>query len=374
MNKDYDILIAGAGPSGISCGITLQKLGIKCCIVDKAVFPREKLCGGLLTDKAYKKIFELVDNDTTIVDKATLQVVTKVGMAKNTQILNSSDVDVPIRIIDRTILDGEMVKYFKSIGGVLKEEETFLGYDLNEKIVNTNKDKYKVNYFVKAIGASSKSSNKNIGFCLESFIDKKDVFIPEQDTIIIDFGIIDKGYAWIFPSGNYYKIGFGNLYNKKYDYRKRFIEYLKQLEVINYENCQIKGAFVPYGKCEDKHNVDDFCILLGDQAGMTDPLYGEGLYFAYKTGIVLGYELRESLNNRQINHDNKMAIDKKQVNYGHILKTVFFNKIVQAVFTFIIRRKKKLIKFYVDEQVSEYKYLHNDLIGLANGYKRYKYE
>ena len=339
MNANYDVLIAGAGPSGISCGITLQKQGVKCCIIDKAKFPREKLCGGLLTNKAYNKILELTDGNTDIVDAATLQVVSRVSIARNIEILNSSNVDIPIRIIDRTILDGELVSYYKKIGGIIKEEEIYKNYNLNDKIVESDKDKYKTNYLVKAIGASSKSSNANIGFCLEAFVKKEDLLLEEKNSVIIDFGIIDKGYAWIFPSGEYYKIGFGNLYNKGFDY-----------------------------------NIDDFCFLLGDQAGMTDPLYGEGLYFAYKTGIVLANTLNKGLKNKKLNYDNRIDDDKKQVNYGHKLKTIFFNKIIQGIFAFIIRRKKKLIKFYVDEQVSQYKYSHSDIFGLALGYKGYHYE
>lgn len=374
MNTNYDILVAGAGPSGVSCGITLQKKGVNCCLIDKEKFPREKLCGGLLTYKAYNKILELTDGNTDIVDAATLQVVSRVSIARNTEILNSSNVDIPICIIDREILDGGLVSYYKRIGGVIKEEEIYKNYNLDDKIVQSDKDKYKVKYLVKAIGASSKSNNTNIGFCLETFIKKEDVLLEEKDAVIIDFGIIDKGYAWIFPSGKYYKIGFGNLYNKDFDYKKRFIEYLKQLNVKNYEKYQIKGAFVPYGRCENKHNIDDFCILLGDQAGMTDPLYGEGLYFACKTGIVLANTLNERLNNQTLDYDNRIDSDKKQVNNGYKLKTIFFNRIIQMIFAFIIKRKKKLIKFYVDEQVSQYKYSHNDIFGLALGYKRHNHE
>lgn len=374
MNFEYDVLIAGAGPAGVSCGIILQKFGVKCLIIDKAEFPREKLCGGLLTEKAYKKIIQLT-NSADSVNKATLQVVNRVGMANNNIILNSCDVDIPIRIIDRIIFDNELVNYYKSLGGTINECEVFKNYDSNECIVETDKEKYNVKYFVKAIGASSRSSNKNIGFCLETFIDKKDVILPEGNAVIIDFGILNKGYAWIFPSGKYYKIGFGNLYDKNCNYKEVFIEYLKQLKVSNYERYQIKGAFVPYGKCESVHTIDNFCILLGDQAGMTDPLYGEGLYFAFKTGIILAEEINNSLKNGSpLSYDKKIEQDKNQVNYGHVLKTAFFNKIIQSIFTFIFKRKKKLIKFYVDEQVSEYKYKHNDLIGMLKGYKNYKYE
>ena len=371
MNLEYDVLIAGAGPAGIACGITLQKIGIKCLIIDKAIFPREKLCGGLLTSKAFKKIMELTNEKSDIVDSATMEVCRKVGIAKNNDILNTSEINVPIRIIDRTILDSNLVEYYKNIGGKIIEGEKYKNYDFENKIVNTDKNEYKVKYFV---NSATKSENKNVGFCLETFIKKDDVPLSDSNTVIIDFGIINKGYLWIFPAGDYVKIGYGNLYNKKYDYRKNFLNYLQKIKVKNLEKYTIKGAFVPYGKCESKHYINDFCILLGDQAMMADPLYGEGLYFAYKTGITLANELKHSFEICNFNYERIIDGDKKQVNSGHILKTIFFNKLIQKVFVSIVKRKKKLIKFYVDEQVSEYKYKHSDILGLAFGYKRYKYE
>ena len=374
MHLEYDVLIAGAGPAGIACGITLQKIGIKCLIIDKAIFPRKKLCGGLLTSKAFKKIMELTNEKSDIVDSATMEVCRKVGIAKNNDILNTSEINVPIRIIDRTILDSNLVEYYKNIGGKIIEGEKYKNYDFENKVVNTDKNEYKVKYFVNATGSATKSENKNVGFCLETFIKKDDVPLSDNNTVIIDFGIINKGYLWIFPAGDYVKIGYGNLYNKKYDYRKNFLNYLQKIKVKNLEKYTIKGAFVPYGKCESKHFINDFCILLGDQAMMTDPLYGEGLYFAYKTGITLATELKHSFEIGSFNYERIIDGDKKQVNSGHILKTIFFNKLIQKVFVSIVKRKKKLIKFYVDEQVSEYKYKHSDILGLAFGYKRYKYE
>lgn len=374
IEKKYDVIIAGAGPSGIATAIKLHKNGIKCLVVDKAKFPREKLCGGLLTKKAFDLIVGLVDDDENIINSATCETLKKVSIANKNEILNSSEVEVPIRIIDRKILDNNMVEYYKSIGGEIIEGLLYKSYDKNEHTITFDSAIYKCDYFVKAIGASSKSNNSEIGFCLESFIDKKDVNLP-NDAIRIDFGIIDKGYAWIFPSGNYYKIGYGNRYDKKFDYKSNFYDYLKSLNVSNIDNQVIRGAFVPYGKCEDKHCIDGFCYLAGDQAGMTDPLYGEGLYFAYKTGIKLADTITKSINEKcKIDYDKNIKEEKEQVNAGHKLKTLFFMKPIQSIFSMIVKRKKRLIKFYVDKQVSQYKYKHSDLFGLGFGYKRSKHE
>lgn len=48
----YDAIIIGAGPAGAHLGYLLARAGMTVAIVDRAVFPRDKLCGGLLTQKA----------------------------------------------------------------------------------------------------------------------------------------------------------------------------------------------------------------------------------------------------------------------------------------------------------------------------------
>ena len=55
-NHSYDVVIIGAGPAGCSAGIMLAKKGMKILLLEKSEFPREKPCGGLLTDKTYSII------------------------------------------------------------------------------------------------------------------------------------------------------------------------------------------------------------------------------------------------------------------------------------------------------------------------------
>ena len=40
------VCIVGAGPGGAATALKLSYLGIECVLVDKAVFPRDKICGG----------------------------------------------------------------------------------------------------------------------------------------------------------------------------------------------------------------------------------------------------------------------------------------------------------------------------------------
>ena len=46
-----DVLVVGAGPAGSTAATLLARAGRTVTVVDKAVFPRDKLCGGLVTQK-----------------------------------------------------------------------------------------------------------------------------------------------------------------------------------------------------------------------------------------------------------------------------------------------------------------------------------
>jgi len=46
---EYDVIICGAGPAGSTCARFLAGQGAEVLLLDKAVFPRPKICGGGLT-------------------------------------------------------------------------------------------------------------------------------------------------------------------------------------------------------------------------------------------------------------------------------------------------------------------------------------
>ncbi len=58
-NVNYDIIIAGAGPSGCSTALSLADSGLKIALIDKAVFPREKVCGDGITIDSINQLYKL---------------------------------------------------------------------------------------------------------------------------------------------------------------------------------------------------------------------------------------------------------------------------------------------------------------------------
>jgi flavin-dependent dehydrogenase len=54
-----EAVVVGAGPAGSAAAYTLAAAGKTVCLIDKATFPRDKLCGGGLTFRS-KRAFERV--------------------------------------------------------------------------------------------------------------------------------------------------------------------------------------------------------------------------------------------------------------------------------------------------------------------------
>jgi flavin-dependent dehydrogenase len=61
----YDLIIIGAGPAGAAAGVTAAAAGLRVALVDKAEFPRDKLCGGGFTGRSRRHLHEIFGREVT---------------------------------------------------------------------------------------------------------------------------------------------------------------------------------------------------------------------------------------------------------------------------------------------------------------------
>jgi len=55
----HDVLIIGAGPAGATAALALKDAGLKVALIDKAQFPRDKVCGDAIPGRAVRVLREL---------------------------------------------------------------------------------------------------------------------------------------------------------------------------------------------------------------------------------------------------------------------------------------------------------------------------
>ncbi|MCQ2752058.1 MAG: geranylgeranyl reductase family protein [Coriobacteriales bacterium] len=274
--KKFDVAIIGAGPAGAALAYQLHKNGISTCLIDKAAFPRKKLCGGLVTNKTYEKINEIFGEYHGYVAKSH-----KIRFFAEYKEIGSSDNCSTFRSVDRKHFDMWCVNFFKNSGGAFFDDsKACFNHDKREIKIErhgkTKKIKYKV--LVGADGALSTvrklvdNKYKPSGFCIEAKIPKK----WQGDSVNIYFNLLKDGYIWVFPNN----VGAGTR-NAKKDKKKIITEFNKFCKKNGINSRQkISGAAIPCSK-PVKRPCQNHIILIGDAAGLVDSMTGEGLYFAF---------------------------------------------------------------------------------------------
>lgn len=118
--------------------------------------------------------------------------------------------------------------------------------------------------------------------------------LPQE--VRFDFDIIPNGYGWCFPKANHLSIEVGYFKRKKIKLRDHYDSYLKKLGIneILFEDAH--GFQIPVGARIDgfvKKNV----FLVGDAAGLADPLTAEGITNGIHSGILVGRAIAAHISN-----------------------------------------------------------------------------
>ena len=82
MKTDYDVIIVGAGPAGLTCAKILNQNNINTLIVEKKKMPRYKACGGLLSKKStsvLERIFGEIPEIIKCKNDKVIPVISKGG-------------------------------------------------------------------------------------------------------------------------------------------------------------------------------------------------------------------------------------------------------------------------------------------------------
>lgn len=279
MDK-YDAVVIGGGPSGSAAAYTLAKKGKKVLIIDKDKFPRQKLCGGMMTEKDIKLLKKIFDHISfkKIIDStfSTYEIY-----HKKFGLLNSyTSAKDKIYLVNRKIFDNYLFQKAIKLGCAFKQKNI------------TDLKQIKAPLIIGADGANSvvrrafkeKINNKNYALALEIEADKKDVIAIKYPRIY--FGYINYGYAWVFPRHDKMIIGIGAITSKnKENIRTTFVKFLKDVLTVDYKKYQIYGHPLPTQNYI-KDPIKDNLRLVGDAAGFIEPLTGEGIYFALNSGYL----------------------------------------------------------------------------------------
>lgn len=365
----FEVVVIGAGPAGISCAKTLQKNGISNCIIEKKQFPRNKTCGGLVSNKTTSLLKENFPGVSKRLDEVALERTSNVALKNRDESSADFAVKYDFYIVQRKTFDNCLLEEYKSLDGIIFENETNYSIDYFKKnIVLSDGRTIEYKYLVFADGANSTAhklfniKRKCMGIGVEAYIPKQDDF----SKIVIDFGATNGGYAWIFPAGDNICVGLGARYKQSDDYVGRLKEYLTTFGVSN-EDVKVKGAFLPYGKTFSQKKTPKNVLLIGDAAGFVDPIYGEGLYFAILSGKIAAESISSECPKKE--YIKKTHYIRKQISQGRKVYKIIFNGLSRRILSRLIKRNSGFLKYYCETQVCNYEHYYMQLLRIIRDYK-----
>ena len=303
VNTDYDIMIVGGGPAGVSTWLHLHKfapeLAKKTVLIEKEKYPRDKLCGGGIGGWS-ELILKNLDVKLSIPSLFVSDLEFRFGNEADTLHQPNS-----FRMVRRIEFDYALAKTAINRGLHLHENEMFIDMMRKNKflIVRTNKRKYKVKVLIGADGALSivrrrmKLPNKpHLAPTLEIFAEADPRYDSEfkEKKIVLDFTPIKEGitgYIWHTPCIKDHKpfIGHG-ICNLRFslDKPKVSIKRLFARELL-LRNIHIEPKFWSSHpiRCLSENDIisQPNIFLVGDAAGV-EPATGGGIHFALSYGEV----------------------------------------------------------------------------------------
>jgi geranylgeranyl reductase family protein len=355
------ITIVGAGPAGLTAAIFLGKLGYPVTVIEKDIFPRDKICGDCLGGFAISIISQISDRffedfikyDKKITGKGVHFFgpqhqkisVPAVTLIKNRihEVALSKRMDFDAFLFEETRRYGSI--QFKNdikIGQIIRNASHLTLVDDQQKF------SHETDLLILASGSIRTLSRQLTGEKMDKHQYATGIRAyfenvatdGDEDYIELHFlKDLAPGYLWIFPlPGNIFNVGLGL---RTDSISKRGLDLKKTFHNILHEDAYFKKRFINARQVDEvkgfplalggkkRHLSGDRFLLAGDAGHLIEPLFGEGIGHAMYSGKFAAEHAIECLKKDDFSAAFNRAYDKMV--YDKIGITLKFSKWMNQV-------------------------------------------
>ena len=334
-----DLVVVGGGPAGATCARAAALGGLDVLLIEKDIHPREKLCGGALTNR----VAGLLDFD---IEPAT--EVRFTGGRLFSRDGNYLDFSIDERffgyLVKRAKFDRYLIQKAVDAGVEVVQDTKAVTVEQTRSGIRvlTVGDSYKAQLLVgadgvngivaKQVGLRDRWQPDKVGLCISADIpvDSKEIIrsmylTASGETVGVDvhFGLLRWGYGWCFPKRDELSVGIGtrmDMASTLKDHWKSFVKRVEKGMGLKFDLSRQSAFRVPLGAPKTPL-VARRTMLVGDAAGLVSPLSGEGIFYAMESGIIAAKVACEAAEKKKPSH---------VMEYGKIVRKTILNELSAA--------------------------------------------
>jgi geranylgeranyl reductase family protein len=279
-----DVLVVGAGPAGSATALHLARGGARVLLADRARFPRDKPCGGGITGRALKHAPCPVE---PVVEDVVHTFELRLGYGRS--FMRRSERPL-VLMTQRRRLDEHLAQEAAAAGARFVDAARVedVAAQNGHVTARVRGRRVQASVVVGADGANgvvAKTAGLGDdivrGVALEGNVDWG--CLDERryrGRALFDVGVVPGGYGWIFPKREHANIGVGGWGTEGPRLRGHLARLAASYGLSLTALSDVKGHRLPTRSPGGRVSAGRI-LLVGDAAGLVDPLSGDGIYEAF---------------------------------------------------------------------------------------------
>jgi menaquinone-9 beta-reductase len=303
----WDVAVIGAGPAGSTVATLLARQNHRVLLVDRAHFPREKVCGDILLPDTIRALKHLGLFEQVASAAHPLKEIRGVSTGGTSFVVAGNYYS-----LQRSLFDAQLVRESVTSGAVFCRDDALTVSETDESGVTISFRSGTTaisKIVVLATGADALLAQRS-GVTGTSKVNAVALRCYVHSDYAIEEGIlcyhkeIAPGYAWIFPLGNNtYNVGCGVTLStrKQYHLKQMFETFATEYEPARLlmkspsTRTHLIGAAIRFGLYHPEEAVDGRRIAIGESIGTTLPFTGEGIGTAMRSAELAAESIHDAL-------------------------------------------------------------------------------
>ncbi len=283
MTTQHPIAIVGGGPAGALAGALLAAGGRDVLLFDERL-AWEKPCGGGLTHKALQQYPFLAEAGSKSNPVEHCELISPSGQRVRFHM------QYPVAIFSRLALNGLLLERARRAGVDVRQERVkqIARISIDWQLVTSQRE-YQASYLMLAAGARNPFRPQFLSPIAPSdLMVTAGYFIPGRSSLMqIQFLKGITGYIWVFPRVDHVSAGItGKMGETSTAELRRILERWLEENGFHLDGALFYSHILPSFRTQTFETLEvcgEGWAMIGDSAGLVDPITGEGLYYAFRS-------------------------------------------------------------------------------------------